>query len=75
MQNSSFVGVVYLVSTRMHSSRMRTVRNSSRLVTGGCLVVGGVCSGGSAPRGAPGRGGAWPGGSARGRGGCYPSMH
>ena len=40
--------------TRMHSSRMRTVRCSGRLPSsgeGGCLLLGGVCSGGSAPRG------------------------
>ena len=37
----------YTVQTRMHSSRMRTVRRSSRLA-GGCLPrgvsVGGVCT-------------------------------
>ena len=69
MQNSSFVGVVYLVSTRMHSSRMRTVRNSSRLVTGGCLVVGGgVSSGGLLQGGRLVGGGPWPGGVCSGEG-------
>ena len=46
------------MKTRMHSSRMRTVRNSSRLLVGGgvcfrgvpgprgCLLLGGVYSGG-----------------------------
>ena len=33
------------MQTRMHSSRMRTVRCSSRL-GGGCLPEGGVCLGG-----------------------------
>ena len=36
-----------LNTTRMHSSRMHTVRNSCRLLGGGgCLVLGGVWSGG-----------------------------
>ena len=34
-------------STRMHSSRMRTVHNSSRLLEGWCLLLGGGCSGGA----------------------------
>ena len=41
-----------LQAKRMHSSRMRTIRNSSRLL-GGCLVLGGV----PAPGGVPGPGG------------------
>ena len=35
----------YRLETRMHSSRMRTVRYSGRLRGGGCLP-GGVCLGG-----------------------------
>ena len=71
---------VKLKTTRMHSSRMRAVRSSSHLLGGGrgwgCLVRGGVCSGGCAPGGA--------GVSAQGVacseegvcswGGVYPSM-
>ena len=55
----------------MHSSRMRTVRSSSRLLGGGAVSVrGGVCLGGcmSAQGGLPG------GVSALGPRGVYPSM-
>ena len=31
---------------RVHSSRMRTVRSSSRLLGGGCPLGGSVCPGG-----------------------------
>ena len=34
------------ILTRMHSSRMRTVRSSSRLLGGGIVCTWGVCSGG-----------------------------
>ena len=48
-----------IYKTRMHSSRMRIVRSSSRPFSrGGCLVPGDVWS-----MGVPGPGG------------CYPSMH
>ena len=66
----------------MHSSRIRTVRNSSRLL-GGCLAWGvsarGVCSGGCLVQGGAWSegvcsGGAWSGGVCSG-GGWYPSMH
>ena len=45
-----------MVQTRMHSSRMRTVHCSSRLLGGClpggvCLGGGGVCPGGCLPRG------------------------
>ena len=59
-------------ATRMHSSRMRTVRSSDRISggcllpgvsapggvcsQGGCLLPGGVCFGGSAPGGVCSRG-------------------
>ena len=52
----------------MHSSRMRTVRNSSRLLeggasSGGLSAPGGVpAPGGSAPGGLPAPGGSAPGG-------------
>ena len=43
----------HALKTRMHSSRMRTIRNSSRLLPvivclllGGCLLPGGACLGG-----------------------------
>ena len=57
-QRLFFLRFVILQLTRMHSSRMRTVHNSSRLRggglsalgggawSGGCLPQGGVCSGG-----------------------------
>ena len=34
------------ISTRMHSSRMRTIRCSSCLLEGGICLPGGVCLGG-----------------------------
>ena len=51
--NSSFP---YILKRRMYSSRMRTVRCSSRLLGGGVsaqgdVCPGGVCSGGCLPRG------------------------
>ena len=75
----------------MHSSRMRTVRNSSRLL-GGCLLPGGISAPGGGtclvPGGVSAPGGAWsrgvPGLGGWSRGvpgpwdggwGWYPSMH
>ena len=45
----------HYLQTRMHSSRMRTVRNRSRLLGGRCLLWGG-----SGPRGVPALGGSGP---------------
>ena len=55
--------------TRMHSSRMRTVRNSSR------LLVGSGPGGLSGPWGVTGPGGSGPGGMPGPVGWWYPSMH
>ena len=52
----------------MHSSRMRTVRNSSRLLGGGACSRGGTCS-----RGGPGPGAGVRGVSAPGGGGGIPA--
>ena len=46
----------------MHSSRMRTVRCSSRLAGEVCLPGGGVCPGGCLPGGCLARGMCAPGG-------------
>ena len=72
----------YIITTRMHSSRMRTVSNSSRLRGGGAWsrgvsAPGDACSGGCL---LPGGGCLlWVGESAPGGclllGGWYPSMH
>ena len=86
-----WVGSKCISSTRMHSSRMRTVRSSGRLSGGVCFwgvsargsTLGGVCSGGVPALGGclllggPLQGVSAPGGEGWGvcSGGWYPSMH
>ena len=53
---------------RMHSSRMRTVRSSGRILGRG--GGGGVCSGGSAPRGVSAPSGCLCSGGVSALGGC-----
>ena len=67
---SCFSSRLQLCETRMHSSRMRTVRCSGHRGWGG-LPMGGVCLGGSAWGCLPGAG-CLPRGSCLG--GVYPSM-
>ena len=70
------------ITTRMHSSRMRTGRSLTvccSLLGGGVCSRGGVCSGGVSAPGGSALGGSGLGGcllqGVCSRGGVYPSMH